>query len=775
MRRGARTGWAPALLAAAAVMVLERRTAADVACSLPEGPGLLAPKVDALPACVSSRCSEAQRWSSSARGRRADTRAPGQQTPAGAGSSWGRDVVVPDACRTVPEALETARAGDRVFFREGRFAWDHMAVVREHMHIAGDDKSCLLGPWLLQEGTAGLFQGVCCAVRHSAADAAVLPDATVTSFSASWILEDCELRAVHAPVLRLLDNANMTLLYCNVGGVGGGDGSANDDLLRATDAVVAMASSNLLLYRCRIEDTGDADSRPPRDLKGNIISLSRASGPVGVRILHPYGRRSSVLLELPGEEPQDQQPEFPLHGGVRLFESAKARLEQCSASNNDVTLSLSGRASAMVHKCKLKCSAEAFALLRAVRCQPKSRLVLRGNLLQGTKWLNAQRPSEVRDDDDDGLCPWEEEGVAPAVVPAQEEAAHVMKRGRGRPAKGPPKPSKDFFLSMPTGPVLGETRGGGARRRGGTQGHTHRLSEENLSERDLTVLRLGALGIFNVSFDEFGHVILPPQPLCTNAQDDAQVAGSRGDGDAGDESEGGGGGGGAALGEESAVEGYWQEYLRGKSEERSAAAANGTQDAYADAKAYLERLGVHVDSVGGERGRESNNVGDERQRRTEAETWRKAAGDDGAVLPRPSGASMDSAAPRAGDDEGADYDPGAAGPWEPSAWQASDELAPTGIPDCGGGRENLLGTKLLNRGSRASPAGAGFSGMPDGGAGRAAESESERDAGSVAPRLRGLQYPGSDGCGGQSGGLVDPGAYGGASEWSESRLQLDST
>ena len=770
--RGARAGWAAqALLAAAAVMVLERRTAADVAYSLPEGPGLLAPKVDALPACVSSRCSEAQRWSScsSARGRRADTRAPGQQTPAGAGSSWGRDLVVPDACRTVPDALETARAGDRVFFREGRFTWDNMAVVREHMHIAGDEKSCLLGPWLLQEGTAGLFQGVCCAVRHSAADAAVLPDATVTSFSASWILEDCELRAVHAPVLRLLDNANTTLLYCNVGGVGGGDGKDNDDLLRATDAVVAMASSNLLLYRCRIEDTGDADSCPPRDLKGNIISLSRASGPVGMRIVHPYGRRSSVLLELPGEEPQDQQPEFPLHGGVRLFESAKARLEQCSATNNDVTLSLSGRASAIVYKSELKCNAEAFALLRAVRCQPKSRLVLRGNLLQGTKWLNAQRPSVVRDDDDDGLCPWEEEGVAPAGagLPAQEEAVHVIKRGRGRPAKGPPKPSKEFFLSMPTETVLGETRGNWEKRRGGTQRHTHKLSEDNLSERDLMVLRLGALGIFNVSFDEFGHVILPPQPPDTN-EGDAHVAGRRGVDDAGAESEGWGGGGGASLGEQSAVEGYWQEYLRGKIDERSAAAANGTQVAYAEAKAYLERLGVHVDSVGGEG--ESNNVGEERRRETEAGTWRKAAGDDGAVLPWASRASMAGAAPRAGDDGGAVDDPGAAGPWEPSALQAGDELAPTGIPDWGGGSENLLGTKLHNGRSRASPPGAG-----SGAAERESERESERAAGSVARRLRGLEYAGSDGGGGQSGGLVDPGAYGGASEWSESRLQLDST
>jgi len=177
---------------------------------------------------------------------------------------------------------------------------------------------------------------------------------------------------------------------------------------------------------------------------------------------------------------------------------------------------------------------------------------------------------------------------------------------------------------------------------------------------------------------------------------------------------------------------------------------------------------VHVDSVGGEG--ESNNVGEERRRETEAGTWRKAAGDDGAVLPWASRASMAGAAPRAGDDGGAVDDPGAAGPWEPSALQAGDELAPTGIPDWGGGSENLLGTKLHNGRSRASPPGAG-----SGAAERESERESERAAGSVARRLRGLEYAGSDGGGGQSGGLVDPGAYGGASEWSESRLQLDST
>ena len=85
-------------------------------------------------------------------------------------------------------------------------------------------------------------------------------------------------------MLRLLDAANITLLSCNIGGVGSGQGAegdspeaiaADEDLLRATDAVVALSSANVLLYRCRVEDTGHADSRPPRDLQGNIIAKLR--------------------------------------------------------------------------------------------------------------------------------------------------------------------------------------------------------------------------------------------------------------------------------------------------------------------------------------------------------------------------------------------------------------------------------------------------------------------------------------------------------------------
>jgi hypothetical protein len=348
-----------------AVVFLDGRTSADMMCSLPEGPGLLAPKVDLLPLCVSSRCSEKQRWSSSSsKGSRVKL-SEGKENlrpPALGMGSGPRDVILPDMYRTVPEALEAANAGDRIFFREGRFVWDNLAVVREHMRITGDDKSCLLGAWLFNADTAGLFQGVCCAVKHE--QKAALPDAAITSFSADWILEDCELRALHSPVIRLLDSANMTLLYCNIGGLGAGEAAADDDSLRATDAVVAMFDANVVLYRCCIEDTGDADTRPPRDLRGNIIQLSHTgAAAAGLRATNARGK-AGALIQVAGSKPTAPQPLFTLCGGVRLFHSAKARLEQCTACNNDVTLTVSASASAVVRKCRLTCGNEGFALLR---------------------------------------------------------------------------------------------------------------------------------------------------------------------------------------------------------------------------------------------------------------------------------------------------------------------------------------------------------------------------------------------------------------------------
>lgn len=72
-----------------------------------------------------------------------------------------------------------------------------------------------------------------------------------------------------------------------------------------------------------------------------------------------------------------------LPGGIRVFHSAKARLEECTSTNNDVTITLSGSAAVVVRNCLLRCSPDSFAVFRAVRCQARSRLVLRANQIEG--------------------------------------------------------------------------------------------------------------------------------------------------------------------------------------------------------------------------------------------------------------------------------------------------------------------------------------------------------------------------------------------------------
>ena len=91
----------------------------------------------------------------------------------------------------------------------------------------------------------------------------------------------------------------------------------------------------------------------------------------------------------------------------------------------------------------------------------------------------------MRDDDEDGVCPWEatvnahDGGGGGGGDAAAGEAVTAPRRRRGRPAHSRNKM------------------------------RTHPLSEHNLSARDLTILRLGAKGFFDVQVDEMGHVILP--------------------------------------------------------------------------------------------------------------------------------------------------------------------------------------------------------------------------------------------------------------------------
>ena len=78
------------------------------------------------------------------------------------------------------------------------------------------------------------------------------------------MFEDCELRAVDCPSLRMVGRANCTLLRCNLGGL---DSKAE---LLATHAISAFDASVALLVRCAIEDSGCAEDRPARDADGEV-------------------------------------------------------------------------------------------------------------------------------------------------------------------------------------------------------------------------------------------------------------------------------------------------------------------------------------------------------------------------------------------------------------------------------------------------------------------------------------------------------------------------
>jgi len=108
----------------------------------------------------------------------------------------------------------------------------------------------------------------------------------------------------------------------------------------------------------------------------------------------------------------------------------------------------------------------------------------------GKKWLNSMRPVEVRDDEEDEVCPWEEEGIA--------AAGDGVARERGGDLDASIPPPVPLTLRRPRGRPPGRGGGGGVKK-----------NPMDISEKDLTVLRLGAHGIFNISFDANGHVILP--------------------------------------------------------------------------------------------------------------------------------------------------------------------------------------------------------------------------------------------------------------------------
>ena len=233
----------------------------------------------------------------------------------------------------------------------------------------------MLGRWLLHTRSRGVFQGLSCAFSQEAG--AALQHACVTSYTAHWVMSDCEVRSARGAALLLLEDADMTLEACNVGGVGEG----GDDM--ATDVVVARHAAAATLRSCRLEDSGDVDARPLRGVRsgGGLIDPGRLSVLGG----GGGGGRRRRAAEVP-----------PIAGGVQAWHSARVVVERCHARNNDVTLTLSHAACIQVAGSQLR--AGEFAVARALGCGEGSLLALEGCEVSGELWVDLGRPASFASD-----------------------------------------------------------------------------------------------------------------------------------------------------------------------------------------------------------------------------------------------------------------------------------------------------------------------------------------------------------------------------------------
>ncbi|KAJ1489362.1 hypothetical protein T484DRAFT_3497023 [Baffinella frigidus] len=86
------------------------------------------------------------------------------------------DMIVPDHCASVPEAIASVAYNGTVFIRNGEYKWDGVLVVQKHLHVRGEPnpdegtpggkgRPTLEGRWLLGERSSGSFKHVNCIAR----------------------------------------------------------------------------------------------------------------------------------------------------------------------------------------------------------------------------------------------------------------------------------------------------------------------------------------------------------------------------------------------------------------------------------------------------------------------------------------------------------------------------------------------------------------------------------------------------------------------------------
>ena len=90
------------------------------------------------------------------------------------GFKEGVDVIVPDHCSPVPDAVARVAHDGTVYIRKGTYKWEGVLVVQKHMHLRGEPnpdegsgtgRPTLEGRWLLGEKSSGSFKHVNCIAR----------------------------------------------------------------------------------------------------------------------------------------------------------------------------------------------------------------------------------------------------------------------------------------------------------------------------------------------------------------------------------------------------------------------------------------------------------------------------------------------------------------------------------------------------------------------------------------------------------------------------------
>jgi len=154
-------------------------------------------------------------------------------------SSTNTDIVIPDTHENISAAMKDVTEKHRILARSGDHRWDGLLTVTEEKDVAfdlrGESGTRLLGRWLLpacpeyESSSKGTFKGITCAYAtddylmdgfpEDDPDAQ-MPHALFIVMGGPWKIGACELRAASADVFVVVHVADVTLVKCQIGGMG---------------------------------------------------------------------------------------------------------------------------------------------------------------------------------------------------------------------------------------------------------------------------------------------------------------------------------------------------------------------------------------------------------------------------------------------------------------------------------------------------------------------------------------------------------------------------